>query len=214
MGMGWDLIIVPASPSYAPGPETIARLLTFLADRVGVREGWSVDDGDETGVDAAAAALADSARSRSSSECQVYTDLGNSDVLFGWDGDADDPDRNFWADGLRVQITSAPKPYVDPEFDDDVLCPGCKASLLPEFADRLEEDFREPLHCGCGRSVPWADVKIKGRGRLAKLSVSFTGNKGWQADLRNPQKAFKDGSFLPALEKVLGSPLKLLLRST
>lgn len=111
MGEGWNLYVVPRTATYRPEAETIVKLMAFLAKQLEAPEGYTVNDGDdELSAAAAGKTLAKASTSRASSECSAYTDEGNSEALFGWDPESDDPDENYWADGIRVQITSAPKP--------------------------------------------------------------------------------------------------------
>lgn len=85
--------------------------------------------------------------------------------------------------------------------------------MLKAVVDR-EDDFTAPLKCGCGKKVAATEMKFKTLGRAACLAIVFTGNKGWYADRKNPRKAFKDVKFLPALEKLLGTPVEVLAVST
>lgn len=212
--MGWNLHVVPKDPKYRPAPETLRNLMTFLAERFGAPEGYSVDEEDDLVVSEAVVQMARSSETQPRALCRVFLEDEATGDLFGWREDDDDPDANFWADGIRVQITSHPAPFFDYEMGDDALCPFCKKSMLDPIVDRSDDDFSAPLACACGKSFPSADLKFKKRGRAACLSVALIGNRGWRGDYRNPRKAFKDAGFLPALEKTLGTPIEVLAIAT
>jgi hypothetical protein len=209
---GYTLHVVPRDPNFRPAVEQVNQLMQFLVERLQLGESeFSVDGEDELTVGDATERLRAAAKSsRGGTECSVPFDDLLSGGLFGYEQDAPDADENFWADELRIQISGAPFPYGDWEYE-DAYCAKCNARI-GQIGDLLEElrVSGQPLSCGCGAQTLPSELRMTSGVRLAQLSIAFAGNKGWFHEVDDDRDAFSDDTFLPALEEILGTDLEVL----
>ena len=208
---GYNLLVIPKEATYRPTPPQITALVKFLAERLEIGGDWSVDGEDELATESALSHLRSACQSATGgSECAVsFNDLV-SGSLFGYEADAPDPDENFWADELKVFLTSTPVPWCDWEYE-EASCPGC-GQRFSEIGELLDEvrGTGEPVVCPCGVRTQPEDLKKTPGVRFAQLAIVFGGNRGWHYEVKDDRNAFKDEEFLPTLESLLGTPVEVL----
>ncbi len=211
MSLGYDLYVIPQEPTYRPSPEQISGLMKFLIERLEISGDWSVDSEDELSNDSAIEHLrAAGASSHGGSECNVsFNDLV-SGSLFGYEPDAPEPDDNYWADELKIQLTAAPFPFCDWEYE-DAACPAC-GQRFSQIAESLDEvrGTGAPVSCPCGARTMPEDLKKSPGVQFAQLALIFTGNRGWHYEVKTDREAFKDEDFLPTVEQLLGVKVDVL----
>jgi hypothetical protein len=212
---GYDLHIVPKDPDFRPTNEKIAALVRFLAEQLQITETFTVDGEEELPMKDAIDHLRAAAKSHSGGTEATVSLAGTLiGTLFGREPDEDENDELYWAEELKIQLNGAPFPYADWEYE-DAHCPKCNVRLA-QIRDLLDElrVSGKPVPCACGARTAPSELKMTSGVRLAQLSIAFTGNKGWYHEVDEDRDAFKDGSFLPALEELLGVPLDVLAIST
>lgn len=215
MSQGYALHLVPRDPAYRPSPDQVTELMKFLEEQLHIVGELAVDGEDELFMKDAVERLRSAATSgRGGTECSASFDDLICGEVFGYDSESDEPDENFWADGIRIHLNAAPFPYGDWEYE-DAHCPACGARIT-QIADLLEElrVSGDPLLCGCGAKTPPAELKMTSGVRLAQVSIAFTGNRDWYHEVEEDRAAFKDDNFLPALQDVLGTKVEVLAIST
>lgn len=213
---GYNLYVVPRDPAFRPTPEQVEQAVRYLVERLDLegRE-FGVDGEDELPLGDALERLRAAAGSPTGgAECLVSFDDLVSGEIFGYDPESETPDENYWADELKIQINGAPFPYADWEYE-DACCPKC-GTRIEQIADLLVElrVSLEPVRCSCGAATPPHELRMTSGVRLAQFAVAFLGNRGWLHEVEDDREAFKDDSFLPALEEILGTDLEVLAVST
>lgn len=215
MAHGYNLLLLPKDPLYAPSADQMEKLVKLLCERLEITGDLSVDGEDELSVDDAVERLRAATQSTAGgTECTVTISDYLSTGLFGWEPGGDDPDENFWADELKVYLTAKPFPYGDWEYE-ELTCPSCK-TVLRDVADLLEEVRLpgSPVSCPCGKATPAEDLARSSGIHMARLAVVFGGNKGWLYEVAQDRDAFKDEEFLANLGKTLGTEVDVVAVST
>jgi hypothetical protein len=211
MNHGYDLYIVPKDAVYRPGPAQFTDLIKFLSERLEIIGDWTVDGEDDLPTESAIGHLRASCQAATGgSEATVsFNDLV-SGSLFGYEAEQPDADQNYWADELRLFVTSKPFPCADWEYE-EAACPACnqRFSQIGEILDevRLTGD---PVTCPCGASTLPEDLKKTPSVSLVQFALIFAGNRGWHYEVKNDRDAIKDEEFLPEIEKLLGTPVEVL----
>lgn len=209
MGEWWELALVPRTPGYVPSPVQLDAVLQMFQKRFGLEFSEDLDNESLTDQKAAINHLRKAASSPKG-DAEVRFQCDPSTELFGWDPDAGDDDF-FWSDTLVVSLRPTPWPHADWECE-KASCPSCKASLIDAIAERRNDGsgFASPLECGCGVETPLEKARFSKGVRLSRFCLTFWGNKGWFHDVRNDRDAFKEKTFLPGLEKLLGTAVDVL----
>ena len=215
MAQGYNLLLVPKDPLYRPMADQVTKAMSFLAERLEIDGDFSVDGEDELPLREAIDRLRGASHSaRGGTELTVTISDYLSTGLFGWQPGADDADKCFWADELKVYMTAEPFPYADWEYE-EVVCPKC-AGVVPGVADQIEEIrlTGAPIKCRCGKAGMPDDFELSAGVHLARFSIVFGGNKGWMYEVVQDRDAIKDKEFLPALEERLEAELDVMVIST
>jgi hypothetical protein len=208
---GYDLYIVPRDSDYRPTHDQVESLLKFLVEQLQVSETFTVDGEEELSLEDAIAHLRAAAASKEgSSECTVSLAGTLSDTLFGREPDAEETDELYYADELKIHLHGDSFPYGDWEYE-DAHCGTCgtRLSNIRDLLDDIRVSGR-PVPCACGAKTRPQELRMTSGVRLAKLSVAFTGNKGWLHEVDEDREAFKDEGFLPAVEEILGTRVEVL----
>jgi hypothetical protein len=216
MVQGYNLIVVPRDPAFRPTPDQVTSVVKYLVERLELAEReFSVDGEDELSQKDAIDHLRAAALSPTGgSECLVGFDDLVCGEIFGYDRESPDPDENFWADELKLQLNAAPFPYGDWDYE-DAYCAKCGARI--EQISDLLEDLRlsgQPLACPCGARTPPAELRMTSGVRLAQFAIAFMGNRGWFHEVEDDREAFKDDNFLPMIEELLGTDVEVIAVST
>ena len=205
---GYSLYLLPQEPTFRPNPQQISGLLKFLAGRLEIPGEFTVDGEEELSLESAVEQLRAAVQStHGGTECIVsFNDLV-SGSLFGYDAEAPDPDDAFWADELRIFVTSTPFPYADWEYE-EASCPACNQRIT-QIHDVLEEVrlSGSPVACPCGAKTAPEDLKKTAGVNLAQLAIVFAGNRGWHYEVKRDADTIVDPEFLPALAQILGVKL-------
>lgn len=212
---GYDLYLVPRDSEYRPSQEKIEALLRFLVDQLQITETYTVDGEEELAFEDALSHLnAATASKEGSSECTVSLAGTLTDTLFGREPDDEDNDELYRAEEIRIQLHGSPFPYGDWEYE-DAHCGSCGARLanIRDLLDDIRVSGR-PVPCPCGAKTPAQELRMTSGVRLARLSVAFTGNRGWLHEVEDDREAIKDEGFLPAVEEILGTRIEVLAIST
>ena len=215
MTHGYDLFIVPRDCDFRPTNDQVEALVKFFVEQLQITETFTVDGEEELTLKDAIQHLRAAASSKEgSSECTVSLAGTLSDTLFGREPDAPDTDELYSADELKIHLHGAPFPYGDWEYE-DAHCGAC-GTRLANIRDLLD-DIRvsgRPVACACSAKTAPHELRMTSGVRLAKLSVAFTGNRGWLHEEEEDREAFKDEGFLPAVEEILGTRVEVLAIST
>jgi hypothetical protein len=202
---GYNLYLLPAEATFRPNPAQIGKLLKYLAERLEIPGEFTVDGEEELTLESALEQLRAAVQSaHGGTECIVsFNDLV-SGSLFGYDQEAPDPDDAFWADELRLYVTSAPFPYADWDYE-EAACPACNQRFT-QIHDVLEEIrlSGSPVACPCGAKTAPEDLKKSPGVHLSQLAIVFAGNRGWHYEVKRDADTIVDPEFLPALEQILG----------
>ena len=212
MAQGYSLYLIPKdAATYRPTPAQITQLMKFFAARLEIPGEYAVNGEEELSLESAIEHLrAGVQSSHGGTECVVsFNDLV-SGSLFGYDAEMEDPDVNYWADELRVCVTSAPFPYCDWDYE-EAACPGCGQRISQPF-DVLEEVRLSgaPVACPCGAKTLPEDLKKTPGVCLVQFAVWFAGNRGWKYEVKQDRDAFADQDFLAEIEKILGQPIQVV----
>ena len=206
MAHGYSLYLIPKdAATYRPTPAQITRLVKYLAARLEIPGEYAVNGEEELSLESAGAQS-----SHGGTECVVsFNDLV-SGSLFGYDAEMEDPDVNYWADELRLCVTSVPFPYCDWDYE-EAACPACGQRISQPF-DVLEEVRLSgaPVACPCGAKTLPEDLKKTPGVHLVQFAVWFGGNRGWKYEVQQDRDAFADQDFLAEIEKILGLPLQVI----
>ena len=212
MAHGYSLYLIPKEPTYRPSPPQITQLLQFLAQRLEIPGEFAVNGEEELSLESALEHLRAAVNAtHGGSECIVsFNDLV-SGSLFGYDAEAPDPDVAFWADELRVYLTSQPFPYADWEYE-EAACPAC-GQRFTQIHDVLEEVRLSgaPVACPCGAKTMPEDLKKTPGVNMANMAIILGGNRGYRYEVRQDRDAITDPEFLPELEKILGVELEVMV---
>lgn len=212
MAHGYSLYLIPKEPTYRPSSAQITQLMQFLAQRLEIPGEFAVNGEEELALDSALEHMrAGVQATHGGTECIVsFNDLV-SGSLFGYDAEAPDPDESFWADELRVYLTSLPFPYADWEYE-EAACPAC-GQRFTQIHDVLEEVRLSgaPVACPCGAKTMPEDLKKTPGVNLANLAIIFGGNRGYRYEVKQDRDAITDPEFLAELEKILGIGLEVMV---
>lgn len=211
MARAYEIYIVPRDSNDRPSARQAAQLFEFLAERLKFAPELSVDGREGFGLASAAERFKIQCGALSGrAEIRVEVDGERVSEIFGGSPYAEDPDERFWAQELRICLTSEPFPYADWEYE-DAYCHVC-SRRFEGIRDILEElrPTGRPLACGCGVKAPPHQLKTTSGVRLAQLAIVFAGNEGWHHDVEDDREVFEDPEFLPALEEILGGPIEVL----
>jgi hypothetical protein len=212
---GYDLYIVPRDYAYRPTQEKIEALVRYLVDQLQITETFTVDGEEELSLENAVQQLHGAASAKEgSSECRVSLAGTLCDTLFGREPGDEDNDELYNAEEIRILLHGSPFPYGDWEYE-DAHCGTCGARLanIRDLLDDIRVSGRA-VPCPCGAKTPPQELRMTSGVRLARLSLAFTGNKGWLHEVEEDREAFKDDNFLPAVEEILGTPVEVLAIST
>lgn len=212
MSHGYSLYLIPKEPTFRPSPAQITQLLQFLSQRLEIPGEFAVNGEEELSLDSALEHLrAGVQASHGGTECVVsFNDLV-SGSLFGYDAEAPDPDVAFWADELRLYLTSQPFPYADWEYE-EAACPAC-GQRFTQAHDVLEEVRLSgaPVACPCGAKTMPEDLKKTPGVNMANMAIILGGNRGYRYEVKQDRDAITDPEFLPELEKILGVGLEVMV---
>ena len=212
MAQGFSLYLIPKDEAtYRPTPQKVTQLLQYLAARLEIPGEYAVNGEEELTLESATEHVRAAVQAtHGGAELVVsFNDLV-SGSLFGYDPEMEDPDINFWADELRVDVTAQPFPYCDWEYE-EASCPACNQRISQPF--EVLEEVRvsgAPVACPCGAKTLAEDLKRTAGVRLAQFAICFTGNRGWKYEVRQDRDAFQDSDFLAEIEKLLGVPIEVV----
>jgi hypothetical protein len=211
MAHGYNLEIIPKDATYRPTPRQMTDLIKFLCERLEIAGEWSVGGEDELSNESAIEHLRSACpASAGATEAIVsFQDLV-SGSLFGYELDSPDPDENYWADEIRIYLTSTPFPWCDWEYE-EAACPACgqRFSQIQEILDEIRLTGA-PVLCPCGAKTLPEDLKKSAGVNLAQFAIAFTGNRGWYYEVKNDRDAFKDEEFLQTVEELLGTKVDVI----
>ncbi len=215
MGTSWDIHLL-SGPSYRPTAKTLVEVFAFLRKSLHAPEPTmlqrlnSMEDDVEVGPERLPSRLR--AAALPGAPTTIWTmDNQESDRLFGVPEEAKRPEEIFTSDTLELQITPIAYPYADWEHE-KAACPACRKSVVSDL-DMREGDMAGPLTCDCGVRTPLDRLKYSGGVQASQLSIAFLFGKGWQNNLWVLRNVFKDRSFLPSLQRILGKRLNVLALS-